>query len=43
MYKPKVCIIGGGPCGIFAAATIGQVADVIVFEVNDKSDLATLK
>ena len=34
MKKSKVCVIGAGPCGIFAAATIGQIADVIVYEVN---------
>ena len=37
MTKSKVCVIGAGPCGIFAAATIGQIADVIVYEVIQKS------
>ena len=32
MSKPKVCIIGAGPCGIFSAATIAEVADVVVYE-----------
>ena len=27
-----MCIIGAGPCGIFAAKTIGEVADVVVYE-----------
>ena len=32
MSKPRVCIIGAGPCGIFAAATIQEVADVTIYE-----------
>ena len=32
MTKKSVCIIGAGPCGIFAAKTIGEVADVVVYE-----------
>ena len=27
-----MCIIGAGPCGIFAAKTIREVADVVVYE-----------
>ena len=32
MNKKSVCIIGAGPCGIFAAKTISEVADVVVYE-----------
>ena len=32
MSKPRVCIIGAGPCGIFSAATIAEVADVVIYE-----------
>ena len=32
MSRKSVCIIGAGPCGIFAAKTIGEVADVVVYE-----------
>ena len=32
MSKPRVCIIGAGPCGIFSAAQIQDVAEVTIYE-----------
>ena len=30
--KPKVAVIGAGPCGIFSSGAIGDTADVTIFE-----------
>ena len=32
MGKPKVAVIGAGPCGIFSSGAIGDTADVTIFE-----------